>query len=141
SAASLRLGRLVTAAIVVPFIAAAPVVMWRTRLSLGIFEELPARLRSVPSNAVIVTGRPCPAIAWIAAEINRDDPGRAVDWQSVCPGWGWPASLPDRLAAAQAEGRPIVLDMRDSSWIGDPQRAALAEVARVQRTVAAIVWR
>jgi hypothetical protein len=41
---------------------------------------------------------------------------RFEDLETVCPGWAWPRSLADRLAPPLAEGRPIVVDLRDGAW-------------------------
>ena len=66
--------------------------------------------------------------------IARSDPrawgAPTPSWRQVCPGWDWPDDLPRALDRLRAEGHPVVVDLRESSWIGPRQQRALAEARR-----------
>ena len=138
-----------TVGIAFPLVVAAPVLRSRSAPLLVTFQALPSMLARVPPTAVIVTGQPCPAIALERAIIAHDSPSLAVpDWQAVCPGWAWPADLAGRLDAARRDQRPVVLDLRSTSWLGAEQQSAFAEVQSYSQVVAlrrdgsdVIVWR
>ena len=123
--------------IVLPLIVAAPIVRERSAPTAEALEALPGLLRTIPADAVIVTGEPCPTIALARAVVAHDDPTRAADWQPVCPGWAWPPDLRARLDSAQREGRTVVLDLRPAAWVGAEQMAALSEA---QQYVAEAGW-
>lgn len=137
-----------TAAIAFPLVVAAPTLREGSAPLLATLHSLPSMLARVPPTAVIVTGQQCPAIALERAIVAHDSPSLPVpDWQAVCPGWAWPADLAARLDDAQRDGRAVVLDLRPTSWIGDEQHSALAEVQNYSRAIAAsgdardvIVW-
>lgn len=103
----------------------------RQRPLRDLVAALPERLRALPPGAVIVTGQPCAAVR-LTARIARAWPlsWRAPPprWTPLCPGWSWPADLPARLDDALRRGAPVVLDLRDAAWLGDPQRRRRAEV-------------
>lgn len=137
----------VLAALLAPLVLAAPVVRAKERPLRVALEALPAALANVPSRSVVVTGQLCPGvelIEWLA----RSDPGwrgPRPSWERVCPGWGWPADFAARLDRARAEGRTVVLDLREVSWLGPRQRAALAQVraygAQRAGEEGVLVWR
>ena len=117
--------------IVVPLIAAAPVVRARTAPTIDALQAMPALLRTIPTNAVVVTGQACPAIALQRAVLAHDVANLpAPNWETVCPGWAWPSDLAKRLDAARDEGRTLVIDLRPAAWVGSEQLAARAEVQR-----------
>ncbi len=139
-----------TAAVVLPLIVAAPIVATRSAPLEATMRDWPSRVMAVPARGVIVSGQPCPAVAMVRAIVARDPhrAGPVPDWQAVCPGWAWPSDLTARLDGAIAAGRPVVLDLRPGSWIGDEQRAARAQADRYARAHTAeqarrvlIVWR
>jgi len=139
---------LVVAALVLPFLVAVPVVRSRASEAVETWRALPSMLLALPSNAVVVTGRPCPAIPLVRAIVARDPAhdGRSPGWQAVCPGWAWPRDLAAHLDTARADGRPVVLDLRPASWTGAEQLAALQQVeayARGGANAAAdvVVWK
>lgn len=136
----------VIATIALPLIIAVPIVRTRGAAMTSTLLSLPAMLAGAPADAVIVTGYPCPAIPLIRDQIAWErGAADAPDWQPVCPGWAWPHDLDARLASAQREGRPIVVDLRATSWVGDEQRSALRELEGWVRNAGAaadvIVWR
>jgi 4-amino-4-deoxy-L-arabinose transferase-like glycosyltransferase len=106
------------------------------------------RLRAVGPDAVIVTGQVCPAVQ-LAQRLSRVSSSAsgsttALTWTAVCPGWGWPADLSRALDQHRAQGRTVVIDLREGVWVGPRQLAAKgqarawAERARGQRGVR--VW-
>lgn len=139
------------AALVLPVIVGGPLVHARERAFRTIVDGLPRELANVPHDAVIVSGQACPAIEMVR-RLARTDPqswsGRRPEWQTVCPGWGWPADIDARLDRATSEGRILVLDLRAGAWLGPRQQSARWQVERyvAQRTVAVggggvVVWR
>ncbi len=94
---------------------------------------LPARLAAVPSNAAVVTGQLCPAVVYLR-EFSKLQGDARPAWVQVCPGWRWPRDLGARLDALRAEGRPVVIDLRADSWVGDRQRRCRDEAARYARS-------
>jgi hypothetical protein len=118
----------VVIAIALPVFVAVPIVRAREAPMTSTLHSLPAMLLAAPADAVIVTGYPCPAIPLVREQIAYEHGAAAApDWQPVCPGWSWPDDLASRLEAARRDGRPVILDLRPTSWIGDEQRAALRE--------------
>ena len=109
---------------------------------------LPARLRALPPDAVIVTGQPCAAVR-LTARLARSWPrtweGPPPRWSPVCPGWSWPVDPTARLEAALRQGVPVVLDLRDAAWLGAPQRRRRAQLRAFATAHAAdprvISWR
>lgn len=108
--------------------------------------ELPARLRTVPPDALIVAGQTCPAVE-LTRRLALAEPARWAApprWERICPGWSWPSNLSARLDGALSQGRSVVLDLRPGAWLGPRQQAVFAEVrawseARVHPRV--IRWR
>jgi hypothetical protein len=140
AASSARLA-VVLAAIAAPVLIAAPIVHVRAAPVTATFRALPSMLGAVPSNAAIVTGAPCPAIPLVRELLGRDRaPAAAPDWQPVCPGWSWPADLTAHLDALARAGRPIVIDLRPTSWVGAEQEAAFQEAAAYARQRRVLTW-
>jgi hypothetical protein len=122
------------AAWTVPLLVAAPLAHARTAALVATLQEWPARLESLPDPAVVVTGQPCPAVPLVRRIVGLERAGAALpDWQAVCPGWAWPSDLPQRLDSAMAEDRLVAADLREASWTGPEQRAALDELSRYVR--------
>jgi Dolichyl-phosphate-mannose-protein mannosyltransferase len=123
---------LVGAALLVPVLAARPLVQAGERSLRRTIAALPAALLQVPEGSVIVTGQPCPAIPLVEHEYELDPAfrGGTLQWQAVCPGSAWPANLAARLDTARAEHRVIVLDLRATSWLGVEQQHSLAQAVR-----------
>ena len=137
---SARLG-IVLAAIVAPLLIAAPIVHARAAPMTATLGALPPMLFALPDRAAIVTGYPCPAIDVVREQIAHDRGAAAApDWQPVCPGWAWPVDLTAHLDAAASAGRPIVIDLRPTSWIGAEQRAALREATAYARQRPVVIW-
>ena len=120
---------------------------WQRPLRL-LIAGLPGRLNAVPPNAVIVTGQPCAAIrltARLARTWPRSWDGPRPRWSPMCPGWSWPADPTMRLEEALREGVPIVIDLRDAAWLGEPQRHRRAQLRTFAATHATdprvISWR
>lgn len=138
-----RARRAALALSVVVAVAAAPLLRWRERPLRSALDDLPAQLSAADGRAVIVTGQICPAVVY-ERELRRLE-GRTADQVQVCPGWRWPVPLDARLEALRLEGRPIVIDLRGSVWVGARQRAALAEARgyaeRRAGEVGLTVWR
>jgi hypothetical protein len=115
--------------IVMPLIVAAPIVGGQSAPAIAAIRTLPELLAAVPPTAVIVTGQPCPEIAYQRTIVAHDVPRAQVpDWQPVCPGWAWPNDLAARFDAARRDNRVVVLDLRPTSWLGAEQQAALREI-------------
>lgn len=138
---------LVVAALVIPVLVAVPLVRSRASESVGSWRALPSMLLALPSNAVVVTGRLCPAIPLVRAIVARDraHDGSPPGWQPVCPGWAWPRDLAAHLDTARAGGRQVVLDLRPASWSGTEQLAALQQVEAYARGVGSaatdvVIW-
>jgi len=129
------------AAWVLPVLMAAPIAHARSAALTATLREWPVRLRSLPSDAVVVTGQPCPAIPLVRTILAHDPAtrGDAPDWQPVCPGWSWPADLAGRLDGGMRDGRVVAADLRDASWTGAEQRAARDELDRYVRARATSV--
>ena len=129
------------AAWVLPVLVAAPIAHARSAALTATLREWPVRLRSLPSDAVVVTGQPCPAIPLVRTILAHDPAtrGDAPDWQPVCPGWSWPADLAGRLDGGMRDGRVAAADLRDASWTGAEQRAARDELDRYVRARATSV--
>jgi hypothetical protein len=142
----------VAAALAVPILIAAPVLRARSAGSEAIVREWPARISHLPSDAVIVTGQPCPAVPMVRAVLAHD-PARTApvpEWQTVCPGWAWPADLPATLDRLASDGHLLVIDLRPGVWSGEEQQDARAELERYVEARAAaagprasgiLVWR
>ena len=122
---------------------AVPVLRWREAPLRVALRELPTRLDGAGERAVVVSGQICPAVVY-ERELRRLE-GRVSDLVQVCPGWRWPARLDVRLDALRAEGRAVVIDLRDVVWVGARQRAALEEARGYARRHAGepgvTVWR
>lgn len=103
----------------------------RQRPLRALVAALPDDLRRVPPDALIVTGQPCAAVR-LTARIARAWPSLwgapPPRWTTLCPGWSWPTHASDRLHDARQHGTPVVLDLRDAAWLGDPQRRRRAEL-------------
>lgn len=114
---------------VAPVVVAGPFLRSRERPLREAIAELPTRLRSVPPDAVIVTGQACPAVSMTRrlARIPGAWEGDTPRWTLLCPGWGWPARPEERLDAALAEGRTVVIDLRPGAWLG-PRQGAVRDV-------------
>lgn len=107
-------------------------------------DTVEARLRSEPPTTrgemVIVTGQLCPAVQLAArfervrAERERRAP---VRWITVCPGWDWPSNIGQTLEAHVRRQTPVIVDLRDESWVGERQREARASVAAWASTATA----
>jgi hypothetical protein len=111
--------------LVLPVLIAAPILRARAAPLVEAWREYPARLATVPADAVIVAGAMCPAIPAVAAMTVREPrhglPSRPA-WQPVCPGWSWPADLASTLDAHLAASRTVVIDLR--LWRGTEQLEA-----------------
>jgi hypothetical protein len=122
------------AAWAMPLLVAAPLAHLRSAALVHTLQEWPARLASLPGPAVVVTGQPCPAVPLVGRIAGLERASAAPpDWQALCPGWAWPSNLQQRLDDAMAEGRVVAADLRDASWTGPEQRAALDELSRYVR--------
>ncbi len=136
-----RAGLLVAVAVCV---AGAMVVRARQRPLRASLATLEARLGTVPHDAAVVTGQLCPAVVY-HREIARLSGATAPRWVQVCPGWRWPAPLAVALDAHRAAGRTVVIDLRESSWVGPRQAGCRAEAARYAERhgddVGVVVWR
>jgi hypothetical protein len=119
--------KILLASLVFPLLA-APLLRWHERPLLNALRELPSRLDHVERNSVVVSGQACPAVVYERA-LRRLE-GRATDLLAVCPGWYWPTDLEARLNALRAEGRPVVLDLREGVWVGPRQHMAREELRR-----------
>ena len=115
-----------------PVLLAGPFLRVRERPLREAIEELPSRLRAVPDDAVIVTGQACPAVSMTRrlARVPGAWEGAPPRWTLLCPGWGWPLNPEERLDAALAEGRTVVIDLRPGAWLGPRQGAVRDVVAR-----------
>ncbi len=114
-------------------IAIATVVVHRAeRPWLEVSRAMAERLASVPADAVIVTGHACPAVGLIKEQVRREPTAALPEgrWQTVCPGWSWPADLAAVLDAHQAAGRTVVVDLRPRAWRGAEQTRARAQAAQ-----------
>ncbi len=133
SGASLTRWRAAICGLALPVLIASPFVHARERWFRAPFEALPPVLATISANSVIVTGKPCPAIPWIQTQMNGDPArlhsrlSRSIGKSYVRDGCGRRRSS-ERLEQAAREGRPVVLDLRDDSWVNEPQRRALVEV-------------
>lgn len=105
--------------------------------------SLPSRLASIPSNAAVVTGQLCPAVVYYRELARLAPTPTPPTWMQVCPGWRWPARLSDRLDALRSEGRPVVIDLRANSWVGERQARSRAQAEVYARTHpgAVTLWR
>lgn len=127
--ARVRLIGIAVAALVVPILAAVPVVHRREAPLRSMLRSLREDLRAIPARSTVVTGQLCPATQLVQSQ--RSAGGEPADeWLTICPGWSWPSDLPSRLDADRASGRTLVLDLRKDAWLGAEQQAALAELAR-----------
>jgi hypothetical protein len=104
----------------------------RERPLRAAIDTVSARLRAEPeASLVIVTGQVCPAVQmqqrFERARAQRE--GRAPRaWQTVCPGWDWPANLQLAMERHAREGRAVIVDLREGVWVGDRQLRARAEL-------------
>jgi hypothetical protein len=129
---SRRRAMVVLAALVLPTAIAAPIVSARERSLVESLASLPDDLRKLPGRSVLVTGQLCESVRLAQAIALRDTlawQSPRPEWQAICPGWGWPADLSERLAGERARGATVVLDLRPSSWRGADQARDLGEVA------------
>jgi hypothetical protein len=117
------------ALLVLPIAVAAPAVSRLQRPLRMLIEGMPARLATLPRDAIVVTGQPCPSIMMyrsVAFSALRARP--AI--QAVCPGWSWPDDLDaylERLRLrSDSSARVVVIDLRARAWIGRGQQAALS---------------
>lgn len=137
---------LVWAALVAPVLIAAPLLRARESALVDVVTSLRARLEAVPRDAVVVTGQACPAVELVRrmAEADPARVGPVPTWERICPGWGWPTDLEDRLDRALAQGRTVVIDLRAGAWLGPRQQGVRAQVARwhaSRRHPAIVTWR
>jgi hypothetical protein len=133
---SRRRAMMVLAVLVLPTAIAVPIVYARERSLVESLVSLPDDLRKLPGRSVVVTGQLCESIRLAQVIALREMlawQGPRPEWQAVCPGWGWPVDLSERLAGERARGATVVLDLRPSSWRGADQRRDLAEVSRWER--------
>jgi len=115
---------------VTPLIAGRALVRSGEAPTLAIRDALPALLETLPSDAVIVTGHACPAVAMIRTQATLEPRGVLTSprWTTVCPGWSWPDHLAETLNRHRANGRTVVVDLRDNAWRGAEQRRSLEAV-------------
>ena len=114
----------------------APLIVGRALVRAGeapattVRDALPALLETLPSDAVIVTGHACPAVALIRTQATIEPRGALASpsWTTVCPGWSWPENLPEVLNAHRSSGRTVVVDLREDAWRGTEQRRSLETV-------------
>ncbi len=127
-AAERRVGVVSLVASVALLIAARAAVDGREDSLRRVLQALPQQLAEVPAAAV-VTGQPCPAIAYImtAGRVAAGGVRTTDGWEAICPGWAWPADLAARLDAIRASGRRVVVDLRQDAWMGQEQRRARDE--------------
>ncbi len=135
-------------ALALPALLAAPVLHARQRALIDGVRDLPGRLATVPADAAVVTGQLCPAVVYVRTLARAEParyPGATPSWQQVCPGWRWPEDLASTLDAVRAQGRTVVLDLRETSWVGPRQRRAMAQArdyaARHASAPGVRVWR
>jgi hypothetical protein len=122
---------------VLPSVALLPIAgVWldaRQRPLRELVAALPAQLRAVPPDAVIVTAQPCAAVR-LTARIARRWPAAwsapPPRWTTRCPGWSWPADPGALLDADLRRGATVVLDLRDAAWLDGPQRRRRASLQR-----------
>jgi len=122
---------------VLPSVALLPIAgVWldaRQRPLRELVAALPAQLRAVPPDAVIVTAQPCAAVR-LTARIARRWPAAwsapPPRWTTRCPGWSWPADPGALLDADLRRGATVVLDLRDAAWLDGPQRRRRASLRR-----------
>jgi len=97
---------------------------------IAVRDTLPALLESLPSDAVIVTGHACPAVALVRTQATLEPRGALASptWTTICPGWSWPEHLADVLDAHRSTGRTVVVDLRSDAWRGAEQRRSLEAV-------------
>lgn len=117
-------------AMALPLLLGAPWLRAREAPLSRAVEAVPALLRAVPADALVVAGQTCPAVE-LTRRLALAEPARWGDaprWQRICPGWAWPADLAGRLDAALAQGQTVVLDLRPGAWLGPRQEHVFAEV-------------
>jgi hypothetical protein len=97
---------------------------------IAVRDALPALLERLPSDAVLVTGHACPAVAMIRTQATREPRGalESPTWTSICPGWSWPENLAEVLDGHRSQGRTVVVDLRTDAWRGAEQRRSLEAV-------------
>lgn len=129
-------------ALALPVILATPIIRARESGVVQGLRDLGPMTATLSDRAVIVTGQMCPGIAWLKVQIKHET-GREPGWETVCPGWAWPADLAARLDRAVSENRALVFDLRPGSWVGAEQRAAFDQMNRYLAThsVAALTWK
>jgi hypothetical protein len=113
-----------------PLIAGRALVRSGEAPTIAIRDTLPALLETLPSDAVIVTGHACPAVAMIRTQATLEPRGALASptWTTVCPGWSWPEHLAAALNGHRAKGRTVVVDLREDAWRGAEQRRSLEAV-------------
>jgi hypothetical protein len=117
-------------ALISTVVLAGNVMSSRERALRVAIDTVEARLRSERTERgelVIVTGQLCPAVqlAQRLERVRAVREGRApLRWITVCPGWDWPTNLGRALEQQLARGTPVIVDLRDESWVGERQRAA-----------------
>lgn len=121
--------RWLAAAGLAPLLIAAPFALRYNARQQDALADLARDVAALPDRSVVVTGWMCPEIPLLRSEARAGfgvDPG----WDAICPGWRWPASLPEALNAARGDGRLVVIDLRPSSWVGEEQRRTRDEAAQ-----------
>jgi hypothetical protein len=132
------------AMLLIPALVAAPFVHSLAAPVVKVLDETPAALMRSGPRLLVVTGEPCTSVLLAQTIVRRERGPSQADWETICPGWGWPQDLTARLDAARADRRTVVIDLRDAAWIGDGQRARRAEAVgwlAVRHSSDAIVWR
>ncbi|MFO0626649.1 MAG: phospholipid carrier-dependent glycosyltransferase [Polyangiales bacterium] len=129
-ATTARRQALLAAVMALPLLVAAPWLRAREAPLSRAVEGVPALLRTVPPDALVVAGQTCPAVE-LTRRLALAEPARwgaAPRWPRICPGWAWPDDLAARLDAALAQGQTVVLDLRPGAWLGPRQARVFAEV-------------
>lgn len=108
------------------------VLRWKQRPLREAIDETPQRLQQAGADRrlVIVTGQVCPAVqlATKLARVQAQRDSRPLpQWSTVCPGWDWPSDLRRTLDAYRAEGKTVIVDLRDAVWVGARQRQAMIQ--------------
>ncbi|MDP3274954.1 MAG: phospholipid carrier-dependent glycosyltransferase [Deltaproteobacteria bacterium] len=121
------------AAVLAPALIAGPVLRRREAPLRSVIDSVPARLAHVATDTVIVTGQACPAVQ-LRRTIERirlqNHSELQPRWVTVCPGWSWPNDLSQALAAHCTAGRPVLVDLRPQSYVGERQQRALATLTQ-----------
>ncbi len=122
--------RVVAGLMILVVVIAGPALRWQQRSLRRAIDATSSRLRTAAPSSVVVTGQVCPAVqlATRLARVQARRDGMALpQWTTVCPGWDWPDDLQRVLDGHRAAGKTVIVDLRESVWVGARQREALAQ--------------